>query len=109
VTGATKYAFAQRIEDLVTAMRGRVAEVEAEPMAAIIFSLEAHRLLDMLPILLKEHKLLLGQVERDVHQCGAHHLSCEKRREPYHEEHWDSSGTTWSHDPRGGISITWGH
>lgn len=105
-TEPTKYDFAQRVEDLVAAMRGRQAEVETEPLAAVIFSLEAHRLLDMMPILLREHKLLLGQVSRDVHQCGAHHLSCVLRSDQLHEEHRDPSGTTWSQDHRG-YSITW--
>jgi hypothetical protein len=56
VTEETKYAFAHRVEGLVAVIQGRLSEVEAEPMAAPIFAMEARRLVEMLPTLLREHR-----------------------------------------------------
>jgi hypothetical protein len=90
-----------RIQDLVTTMNTCRAQVEDGAVdASAAYILASQRLLELLPFLLKRHRLLEGQVTRDVELCPATYLSCLHTAGRLHEEHWDPTGVRWRSDGR---------
>lgn len=90
-----------RVQDLVTTMNACRAQMEENPVVNVVeasatYTLASQRLLELLPFLLKRHRLLEGQVSRDVELCSATYLSCLRVAGHSYGEHWDPTGIQWS-------------